>query len=475
MEKRQKNNQLLELFIESIAFEGLALARKDGIVYFVRGAIPGELVLAKIKKQRRRYYECEVVEVLECSPERVEPKCKHFGVCGGCSWQNLSYSEQIKWKHRTVIESLTHIGKLQPQIIRDPIPSKQIYYYRNKMEFSFGPSRWLTQEEIDCKKEIPQKNFALGLHIPERFDKVLDISECPIAPENSMNFLNKIKQKALVLDCKAYNNATHEGFLRNVVIRSSITTKDAMCILITDNPKETCDKEFLYWFENDFVNEFNNVNIIYALNTSYSPVAIGIPTLLNGKDYLIEEIWGLKYRISPFSFFQTNSYQLNTFIAEIINIAEPTPDKIVWDLYCGTGSITLPIALYAKQVIGFELSESSISDAKINAQLNEIHNVDFYCFDLHSKDFWAFAENFPKPDIIILDPPRAGSHENLLKLLKAINPEKLLYVSCNPATLARDCQLLSEKYNLKIIQTLDMFPQTYHIETIALLENTKKK
>jgi|DewCreStandDraft_4_1066084.scaffolds.fasta_scaffold00022_22 23S rRNA (uracil1939-C5)-methyltransferase len=474
MKNKNKNNLPIELSIESIAFEGVALARKDGVVHFVRRAIPEEIVLAKVTKKRKRYLECEVMEVLKSSPNRVLPKCKHFGVCGGCSWQHLDYPEQLKWKERTVLETLKHLGKITPEIINNIIPSEPVYNYRNKMEFSFGPSRWLTTKEIDSGEKIVQKDFALGLHIPERFDKVLDISECPIAPEISIKILDRIRAQALMFGCKAYNTATHEGFLRNVVIRNSLSYQETMCILITDNPKETCDEDFLKWFETEFVEEFKDTSIIHAVNTSFSPVAIGIPKLLNGKTHLIEEILGIKYKISPFSFFQTNSYQLNPFVSKIIRIAELETSNTVWDLYCGTGSISLPIARKINKIIGLELSESSIEDAKENAKLNEIDNVDFFSFDLHSKEFWSFASELPKPDAIILDPPRSGSHENLLKLLKSVSPAKLVYVSCNPATLARDCQFLSDNFYLKEIQAIDMFPQTYHVETIALLLNKEK-
>ena len=470
----KKNKELIELDIESIAFQGVAVGRKDGMVYFVKGAAPGDKVNARVLRKKRSYYEARCEEVLEASPHRVEPECKYFGTCGGCSWQHLDYEQQLFWKKQHVVDAFERIAKVKGADFRDTIPSENRFYYRNKMEFSFGTSRWLTEDEIGDEEEIANKHFALGLHTPGRFDKVLDIDKCYIQNDKCNAILNTVKEKALELETSAYNQRTHEGFLRNLVLRTTKEAAEIMLILVTNDIGEEADTKMIEWLEKDFPEAHPEVTtIIHAINSKPAQVAVGEPELLKGSGTITEEILGIKYRISPFSFFQTNPGQLDKFIGTILDAADPDDNTTIWDLYCGTGSITLPGAKRAGRILGIELVESSIADAKQNAALNDIKNVEFFCADLHDKKIHEFLALMPEPDTIILDPPRAGMHENLVATILRFAPKKIVYVSCNPATQARDCELLSNVYKVTSLQPFDMFPHTFHVESIAVLERRK--
>ncbi len=472
--KRKKNfNGYVDLDIESIAFQGMALARKDKIVHFVKGAVPGDKVKAKILHKKRNYIETQLEEIYEPSADRIKPECMHFGPCGGCSWQQLEYDKQLYWKKQHIIDSFERIGKVSVGMFKDTLPSPKTFKYRNKMEFSFGASRWLTEEEVHTEGEVPNKHFAAGLHIPGRFDKVLDIRECLIQPEIGNSILNTVRNKALELGCLPYNTRKHNGFLRNLVIRSTKNVREIMVILVTTTPGEDNEKRMIDWLRDEFTAEFPEVNELYhAVNDKPAQVAVGDITKLKGEGFITDSILDVEYRISPFSFFQTNSYQLDQFISMILETAGITYSNVVWDLYCGTGSITLPAARRAEKIIGLEVVESSIKDAKSNAELNGIDNVEFFCTDLHSKDIEGFLDELPRPDIIIVDPPRAGMHKNLVEKIVHIAPERIVYISCNPTTQARDCELMSQLYNVRSVQPVDMFPHTFHVESIALLERT---
>ena len=471
MKKKEIIN--IELNIESLAFQGHAVARHEGMVYFVKNALPGDRVIATVKKKKKSYAEAVTKEVIEASVDRCEAPCKYFGVCGGCTLQNLIYDKQLYWKKIHVIEAFTRLAKVEVNEFYDTFPAPQIYNFRNKMEFSFGHSRWLNVDEIESNEDIQQKNFAMGLHIPGRYDKVLDVNKCLIQSEIANDIYKIVYDHALIYHPSAYDPHTKRGFLKNFVIRST-SSNDLMVILITGKPNSDEDVNFLYWYCNQFselanINK-NNINVIHALNDSSSPVAIGTIEYISNNDFITENILGVNYKISTFSFFQTNSYQLNYFIRLIIESADLCGNEIIWDLYCGTGSITLPISSHCKMVYGMELSESSISDAKQNAIINQIINVDFTCVDLHSKVIDEVLKSKEKPQVIIVDPPRAGMHQNLVDLLMMTGAKRIVYVSCNPTTQARDCMLLAEKYRVISVRPVDMFPQTFHVESIAILD-----
>lgn len=461
----------VELEIESIAYEGVSVARSENKVYFVKGGLPGEKVTAKITKKKKSFAEATVVEIYNESPDRIKPECKHFGICGGCSWQNLSYEKQLFWKRDHIVDAFQRIGKISPGEIFNTMPAKKIFEYRNKMEFSFGPSRWLTEDEIGITEDIADKKFALGLHIPGRFDKILNIDECKIEPAVWSEVLVKIREKAVELGLIAYHVRFHDGFLRNLIFRKTELKNEIMAILITTEPVEDNELSFIDWYISEIPKLFPQItHLVHAVNNSFSPVAIGECNHIKGGEFLTESILGVEYRISPFSFFQTNSSQLDNFISKIIEFADLKPTDVVWDLFCGTGSISLPAAKIAKMVYGLELVQSAISDARTNADFNSIKNVKFHCEDLNSKRLYEILNYLPLPDKIIADPPRAGMHKNLAEWLRDSNVPTIVYVSCNPATQARDCQILSENYDVVKIQPVDMFPQTYHIESIALLQ-----
>ena len=469
--KKDKKEILAELEIDSLAYEGLAVARKEGKVYFIKGAVPLDIVIARIHKSKKNYAEGIVKEIIEPSPNRIEPECEYFGTCGGCSWQNINYSEQLHWKAIHVKDAFERIGKFINPKLLEIIGSERPFHYRNKMEFSFGGSRWLREDEINSEDEIINKNFGLGLHLPGRFDKILDLAYCRIQQTYSDDILNSVRDKALELGLTAYNPRTRSGFLRSLIIRYSLRDDSFMVNLITWEAVSDVEKEFLQWLKQEFYSKFDKVtSLVHAVNISLNPVTIERFEILKGNQYLTERIIDVDYHISPFSFFQTNSHQLDKFISKIIETADIQSNDIVWDLYCGAGSITLPASKKCREIYGIELSKDTINDANHNKQFNNIDNAHFYADDLHRKNIPELLNTLPKPDIIILDPPRAGLHNNLINHLLQIETPKIVYVSCNPATQARDCEILSSKYELMSVQPFDMFPQTYHIETIALLK-----
>jgi len=470
MSQKNKEQQIVELKIESIGLEGIAVARLDNLVYFLKKAVPGDKVLAEVQRKRRNHAEAKVIEVLEASPNRIEAKCSHFVSCGGCSWQNLQYEQQLYWKRQHVKDAFERIGKVEYKSIAETLPAPKPFNYRNKMEFSFGASRWLEVHEISSETEIENKNFALGLHISGRYDKILEIKECHIQQEIGNLLLTLVRDKSLELGVSAYHLKEHHGFLKNLIIRYAEAYDEYMIISLSTSPTNEAEQEFLDWFTDILPDLLGaNVSMLIAINDTVSPVAQGNIIKVKGRDYLTENILGIDFRISPFSFFQTNSSQLNNFVSKILDMAELSESQTVWDLYCGAGTISLPASKRVKKVIGIELSESSIKNAKENAELNNISNVDFYCEDLHKKYIPELLNSLEKPDVIIIDPPRAGMHADLVNTLLELEIPKITYVSCNPATQARDCALLSVKYDVTELQPVDMFPQTYHVENIANL------
>ncbi len=470
MSRKKRKDIFVELEIESIGAEGIAIARKDNIVHFVKNACPGDRVRVQILKKRKRYIQCRLVEILEPSPHRIDPQCRYYEDCGGCSWQHLDYGQQLFWKKVNVRDAFERIGHFEDLQMNDTLPAPDIFYYRNKMEFSFGASRWLSVDEIQSGEEITNRNFALGLHAPGRYDRIVDLDKCLIQPEQANELLDAFRNKALELHVSAYDTKINDGFLRNLVVRSTKANNELMIVLITKSPEKPEEKEMIRWLGEQFEIDHPYVtNVFHAVNDSNSPVAIGEIEILKGKPFITEEILGVKFRISPFSFFQTNPSQLDRFVTLILYLADIKEGENVWDLYCGTGSITLPAAGKANSIVGIELNPDAVEDAKSNAELNNIDTVQFYCADLHTKDLPDLLSALPNPDLIIVDPPRAGMHKNLINHILETAPERIVYVSCNPATQARDCELLSDKYDVVGVHPVDMFPHTFHIEAVAQL------
>lgn len=457
------------LTIESIGFEGISIAREEGKVYFVKGGLPGDKVRAGILKNKKNYTDARLLEVLEPSPDRVEPKCEYFGSCGGCSWQSLKYEKQIEWKRKHIIDAFERLGKIEAKLYNETMPSPKQFEYRNKMEFSFGDSKWLTLEQIASEETI-DRSFALGLHVPGRYDKIIDIDKCHIQSEIGNKIINIMRAKALEIGVLPYSSTKNDGLLKSIVIRYSLANNEIMTILVSRPASNDKDEKFIKWYAEDFANEIPEVNeVIHAVNNTRNTFASGDLTVYKGKGYITEKILGIDYRISPFSFFQTNSSSLDNFISLIVETAQIEKDQVVWDLYCGTGSITLPASKKGGKVIGIELVESSIKDAKSNAKLNGIENAEFYCEDLHSTNISEKLLKLPKPDTIIVDPPRAGMNPNMVNLILEFNPKRVVYVSCNPATQARDIALMQDKYYINTVTPVDMFPHTYHVESVAEL------
>jgi 23S rRNA (uracil1939-C5)-methyltransferase len=470
---KKKTEELLELEIEAIGFEGISIARKNEQVYFVRGGLPGDTVVAKLKKRNKKYTEATIKEIIKPSKHRIDAFCEYFGACGGCAWQCLEYQEQIQWKKQHTIDAHSRLGNfsddyLSKVVYHDTIPAKQTLEYRNKMDFSFSNSRWLTTKEIDSDEKF-NNNFALGLHIPGRFDKVIDVKNCKIQKNEWNQILDFIRQKSISLEVAAHNSYNQTGFLKGLCLRHSQYKSETMVNLFTTSIQNENEKEFINWYRFELAKNFPNISSVVHTVNNQNSVNIGEIQFVEGNNFITEAILGIEYQVSPFSFFQTNSTQLDTFIKLILDSANLKSADIVWDLYCGTGSITLPAAKLCSEIYGIELSESSVNDAKKNAKNNNISNSFFYAADLHSAKIPELLTTLPKPNVIIIDPPRSGTNSNLIEHILKIAPKKLVYVSCNPATQARDLTELSKKYQLQEVFTVDMFPHTYHIEVVAVL------
>lgn len=466
---KSKIPEQIELTIDAVGFEGKSIAHHQGLVYFVEGGIPGDRVMALVRRRKARYIEATVAEILQPSPGRVDPPCQHFGECGGCKWQHLKYAQQLLWKQQHVQDSFERLGKVAYGQLEQTLGCPDPYWYRNKMEFSFGDSRWITQAELGGDL-VSAKNFALGLHVPGRYDKVLDVQECWLQSPLSNRILNAVRTAALQLQVSVYATHAQTGFLRNLVIRTAVATGEVMVVLVTSPIQESPDTKMVDWFAQEFTVQFPQVTTtLHAVTTSKALVATGETTVLTGSGSITEQLLGQRFRISPFSFFQTNSRQAEALLRVILEYANLQLSDTVWDWYCGTGSISLCIARYVKRVIGLEVVASAIEDARNNAVLNGLDNVEFFLQDLHKTSVNQVLQQLPDPDVIILDPPRAGIDPETLKRLVEIGSPRLVYVSCNPATQARDCALLAADYVVEKIQPVDMFPNTYHVETVALL------
>lgn len=466
---RDKKRKNIELEIESIGYEGVGIARKDGMVYMIKNVVPGDIVSAYVKKKRKSYREAGLLEVLQKSKNRIEPLCFYFEDCGGCSWQNLPYKQQLEWKKKHVEDAFKRIGHFDIEV-NNIMPAPKEFYYRNKMDFTFSSNRWLLKSEIAEDEEIVNKNFALGLHSPGRYDKVIDIKECHIHDSKNNDVLNLARKLAFEYDVSAYNTIDNTGFLRNLMMRKSNSKNSYLFELTTNKVVNQSEEDYIKYLAKSIGNIIDNFTFVHTINSTKSPVMREEVNILIGEGFIIEDILGIEFKISYESFFQTNSFQLDNFITAIIESVQVSNNDIVWDLYCGTGSISLPLSKKVKKVYGIELIEKSIEDAKNNAEQNNIYNTDFYAADLHKTDIPELLNSLEKPDIIFIDPPRAGMHKNLIEHLKEIRPKQIVYVSCNPVTQARDCDLLRDIYDVKSVVGVDMFPQTYHIESIAVLE-----
>jgi 23S rRNA (uracil1939-C5)-methyltransferase len=463
---RRKELPLLEkVRITDIGAEGNALARVNNLVVFVPMLIPGDVVDIQVIKKRKKYMEGRVVRFHEYSPDRITPLCKHFGVCGGCKWQHLPYDLQLKFKEKQVTDNLTRIGKIDLPEIKPILGSSQIYLYRNKLEYTFSDKRWLTTDEVNSDNKF-EKEGALGFHIPGLFDKVLDIEECHLQPEPSNSIKNAVKQYAAENQLKFFNLREQEGFLRNLVIR---TTQEGNAMVIVVFFHEDVEKRT--GLLNFLSSGFPQITSLYYVINSKRNDSLNDqePVNYKGENFITEMMDGLKFRIGPKSFFQTNSTQALELYRITKEFAGLTGKEIVYDLYTGTGTIANYLASDAEKVIGIEYVEEAIHDARINSEFNGIKNTQFFSGDMKDVLTESFFISNGQPDVIITDPPRAGMQIEVIKIIASAEPEKIVYISCNPSTQSRDIQLLSEKYIVVAVQPVDMFPHTHHVENVVLL------
>ena len=458
-----KRGTELELDIESLAYGGMGLARQDNFVIFVKYAIPGQKVFARIYKKRKGFAEAQVLKLLEESPNAEEVRCKHYWICSKI--QSLSYDEQIKEKLAQVEDAFSRLGGFTDFKLGSVRKAKNIYNYRNKMEFTFSPNRWV----LDSEPEGVDRSFALGLHIPGRFDKILDIHNCYIQPEIGNRILSVTRDLCLEHpELRPYDPRSHIGFLRFLMLRYGVNTGDLMVNIVTSYH----DIDKLSPLTDTLLEKFPEItSLVNNVNTRKADVAFGeYETLLYGEPFIQEKIGGLTFEISANSFFQTNTIQGEILYKEVEKAIELKGDEIIYDLYCGTGTIGLYLSKNVKEVYGFEVIRSALDDAEKNADRNDISNVHFLKANLDT--FFKSGQlpnRIPRPDVIIVDPPRAGMHQDMVNYLPKLKAKKIIYVSCNPTTQARDAKILGEYgYKIKDATMVDMFPHTPHIEMVVL-------
>jgi 23S rRNA (uracil1939-C5)-methyltransferase len=464
---RRNELPLLEkVRITDIGAEGNAIARIDNQVVFVPMLIPGDIVDIQVRKKRKKYMEGTAVRFHAYSPDRIKPRCRHFGICGGCKWQHLPYPLQLFYKEKQIKDNLTRIGKVDVKEIYPILGSSEIFMYRNKLEYTFSDRRWLTKEEIVSDNDFIKED-ALGFHIPGLFDKVLDVRECYLQPDPSNAIRDAVRRYAHKKALSFFNLRQQSGFLRNLIIRNTSDGKVMVIVVFyLDEMKRITDLlEFL-------ASEFTQISsLMFIINTKRNDsLADQVPVLYKGEDHLLEEMDGLKFRIGPKSFYQTNTKQSLRLYKAAKDFAGLTGSEVVYDLYTGTGTIANFIADSACKVIGIEYIDDAVRDAVINSDINNIKNTIFVSGDIKSVLNDHFVTINGRPDVIITDPPRAGMHADVVKSIISASPEKVVYISCNPSTQARDISLMSEKYIVKKIQPVDMFPHTHHVENVVLLE-----
>ena len=466
MRRKNKNIVLENIRLVSAGSKGIAVGRtEEGKTVLVSGAVPGDLVNVRVKKSKSNYYEAEMIEILEKSPFRVEPKCIHFGVCGGCKWQNLSYEKQLDVKQDEVFNNIKRIGGLEDFETLPILGSEEHYFYRNKMEFSFSNARWLTQYEISSEENFGNRD-ALGFHIPGMWSKILDLKECLLQEDPSNAIRLAVKNYAVKNGLEFFDVREQKGFLRTMMLRQN--SKSEWMVLFQLYREEQENRKNLFEF---LLSEFPQIKtLVYCINSKQNDSIYDqdVQTYF-GEGFLMEEMDGLQFKIGPKSFFQTNYKQALELYRKTLEFADLKGDEVVYDLYTGTGTIAQYVARNAKQVIGIESVPEAIEAAKEHAKLNGLENCTFYCGDMKAIFNDEFLENHPKADVLITDPPRDGMHQKVVEQILKLAPEKIVYVSCNSATQARDLALMKEQYKLVKILPVDMFPQTHHVENIALL------
>jgi 23S rRNA (uracil1939-C5)-methyltransferase len=461
---RQKPRITIEgvQILEMVA-EGKSLAKLGEKVLFVEGAVPGDVVKVRIDKDKKSYFEATLLEVEQPSALRTAPFCDHFGVCGGCKWQHLDYTTQLHFKEKQVKDALERIGKVDIGVMHPILAAPATQFYRNKLEFTFSNKKWLTQ--LDMEQQVQSMN-ALGFHIPKRYDKILNIEKCYLQADPSNAIRVGLRNFAETHRLSFYNVLAHEGLLRNLIIRTSNLGQTMVIVQFGADDKPAIELVMGYLKAN-----FSLHSLFYVVNMKLNETFTDLPMhLYAGTPYIEEQMEHLTYRIGPKSFFQTNSAQALNLYKKTLEMASLNGNEIVYDLYTGTGTIANFIAHMASKVVGIEYVKEAIDDAKVNSTINGINNTLFFAGDMKDVLNADFIAMHGAPEVVITDPPRAGMHIDVVNTILALAPQRIVYVSCNPATQARDIEVLHQKYDVVAVQPVDMFPHTYHVENIALLQ-----
>lgn len=469
MARKRKDNPIVEnVEIIDIAAEGKAIAKIENMVIFVPFVVPGDVVDLQLNRRKKNYAEGKVLRFHKYSDKRTEAFCEHFGVCGGCKWQILPYDEQIRFKQKQVSDNLTRIAKVDLPEIMPILGSEKTTFYRNKLEFTFSNKKWLTQEQLNEGVSFDEMNMdALGFHIPGCFDKVLDIHKCWLQDDISNQIRNFIRDYCHKKNYSFFDLRNRGGLMRNIIVRTSTTGELMLIVVFYENCREK--REDLL---TAIADQFPQItSLLYIINEKANDT-ITDQIVLNwkGNDYIFEEMEGLQFKIGPKSFYQTNSEQAYNLYKITRDFAGLTGNELVYDLYTGTGTIANFVAKQAKKVVGIEYVEDAIEDAKVNSSINEIKNALFFAGDMKDILTQDFINEHGRPDVIITDPPRAGMHEDVVNVILFAEPKRIVYVSCNPATQARDLALLDAKYKVIKVQPVDMFPHTHHVENVVMLE-----
>lgn len=470
MSRKKKPLPILEgVTITDVAAEGKSLTRVDDMVVFVPFAVPGDVVDLQVRKKKHHYCEAEVVRFIKYSERRAEPVCQHFGICGGCKWQNLPYEDQLKAKQKQVHDQLTRIGKVELPDFRPILGSEKIYEYRNKLEFSCSNKRWLTKEEVNSGVQLDHKN-AIGFHITGAFDKIYPIEKCWLMDDLCNQIRNEIRDYALDNGISFFDVREQTGLLRDIMIRNSSTGE--WMVLVQFKFQEQGDEQRAHDLLQHIGDRFPEITSLLYVNNQKCNDTFSDQTVevFKGKDHITEIMDKLQFKVAAKSFYQTNTQQAFHLYEVARQLAQLTGKELVYDLYTGTGTIANFVARHAQQVIGIEYVEDAIADAKANSKCNGIENTLFYAGDMKDILTDEFVKQHGKPDVIITDPPRAGMHPDVIQTILRAAPKRIVYVSCNPATQARDLEVLNEQYRVEAVQPVDMFPHTPHVENVVLLE-----
>lgn len=455
--------------ISGVAAEGKSIAKIDDMVVFVPFGAPGDIVDLKLDKKKKSYGEGHILRIVKPSDMRIEPMCEHFGICGGCKWQHLPYEQQLACKQQQVVDALTRIAKVKLPEINNILGSEKTVRYRNKLEYTFSNKMWLTFEQLESGEEFTDRN-ALGFHIPGSFDKVLDIKKCWLQDDITNQLRIFIKQYALQKGYSFYDIKNQCGLMRNIIVRTT-STGELMLIVVFGEKRDDAIEDVMSAVKAEYP---QITSLLYVVNLKVNDT-IGDQEIIcySGREYIEESMEDLRFRIGPKSFYQTNSEQAYRLYKVVRNFAQLAGNELVYDLYTGTGTIANFVAKSSKKVIGIEYVPEAIEDAKLNSEVNGIGNTLFYAGDMKDILTSDFIESHGKPDVMIVDPPRAGMHENVVKVILDAEPKVIVYVSCNPATQARDIALLDQKYVVTAVQPVDMFPHTHHVENVVRMELKK--